>query len=93
MEACALVEDFRKLQAGDRTQIGEKGVTLSGGQKSRIGLARAIYASLIDEERNIVLLDDPLAAGYYFFFIFNLLTKKKLNNAQKSGCACWKHHF
>lgn len=37
--------------------VGEKGITLSGGQKARIALARALY-----EEADIYLLDDPLSA-------------------------------
>ena len=57
IRACALQEDIRNLEAGDQTQIGEKGISLSGGQKQRIGLARAIYA-----EADVYLLDDPLSA-------------------------------
>ena len=45
------------LPAGDCTEIGENGVTLSGGQKARIALARAVY-----QDKDIYLLDDPLAA-------------------------------
>ena len=37
--------------------IGEKGITLSGGQKARLALARAIY-----EDADIYLFDDPLSA-------------------------------
>lgn len=54
---CGLVTDLVMLDAGDATEVGEKGVTLSGGQKARISLARAVYAS-----SNTVLLDDVLAA-------------------------------
>ncbi|NXL88754.1 MRP7 protein, partial [Alectura lathami] len=57
VEACALSEDLNILPAGDQTEVGENGVTLSGGQKSRIALARAVY-----QEKELYLLDDPLAA-------------------------------
>ena len=45
------------LPHGDLTLVGEKGVTLSGGQKARLGLARALYA-----DADVYLLDDPLSA-------------------------------
>ncbi|KAF9453004.1 P-loop containing nucleoside triphosphate hydrolase protein [Macrolepiota fuliginosa MF-IS2] len=57
LEACALLPDLRILPAGDLTEIGEKGITLSGGQRSRIALARAMYS-----QAQCILLDDPLAA-------------------------------
>jgi hypothetical protein len=45
------------LPAGDQTEIGEKGITLSGGQKARVALARAVY-----HNADISLIDDALAA-------------------------------
>ncbi|KAK7582376.1 hypothetical protein V9T40_013821 [Parthenolecanium corni] len=67
IEACALNIDFKSLPNGDHTLIGERGVTLSGGQKARVTLARAIY-----QRADIYLLDDPLSAidagvGKYIF--------------------------
>jgi ABC-type multidrug transport system fused ATPase/permease subunit len=55
--ACKLDDDLAILSAGDRTEIGERGVNLSGGQKARVALARCVYSS-----RPIVVLDDPLSA-------------------------------
>ena len=52
--------DFRALPARDATEIGERGVTLSGGQKARVALARAAYA--VFDGAGFVLLDDPLSA-------------------------------
>ncbi|KAJ2156306.1 hypothetical protein GGF46_005277 [Coemansia sp. RSA 552] len=55
--ACALTHDLEMLPAGDMTEIGEKGINLSGGQKARVSLARAVYA-----RADVYILDDPLAA-------------------------------
>ncbi|ORZ36243.1 P-loop containing nucleoside triphosphate hydrolase protein, partial [Catenaria anguillulae PL171] len=57
LEACALKPDLETLADGDQTLIGDKGVNLSGGQKARLSLARAVYA-----RRDIYLLDDCLSA-------------------------------
>jgi ABC-type bacteriocin/lantibiotic exporter with double-glycine peptidase domain len=43
IEACQLERDLEILPAGDSTEIGEKGINLSGGQKARVSLARAVY--------------------------------------------------
>lgn len=55
--ATCLFEDCASLPAGDLTIVGEKGVTISGGQKARLSLARAAY-----DTPRILLLDDPLSA-------------------------------
>ncbi|CAG8480040.1 2241_t:CDS:10 [Ambispora gerdemannii] len=57
IEACALKPDIDMLPGGDLTEIGERGINLSGGQKARIGLARAAYS-----RADIYLFDDPLSA-------------------------------
>ncbi|XP_022162518.1 probable multidrug resistance-associated protein lethal(2)03659 isoform X2 [Myzus persicae] len=57
IEACALKTDFKQLPYGDRSLVGERGVSLSGGQRARVNLARAIY-----KQADIYLLDDPLSA-------------------------------
>lgn len=54
---CGLSRDLSLFDAGDKTEVGEKGLTLSGGQKARITLARAIYS-----QAQILILDDVLAA-------------------------------
>ena len=54
--AC-LSTDFQNLPQKDQTIVGQKGVTLSGGQAARVALARCIYA-----QTDILLLDDPLSA-------------------------------
>ncbi|PFX16866.1 Multidrug resistance-associated protein 4 [Stylophora pistillata] len=57
LEACSLHKDLEQFSKGDLTHIGQRGVSLSGGQSARICLARALYA-----DRDIYLLDDPLSA-------------------------------
>lgn len=67
IHVCALEKDFSQLPYGDRSLVGDKGVLLSGGQKARINLARAIY-----RQASIYIMDDPLSAvdtqvGKYLF--------------------------
>jgi ATP-binding cassette subfamily C (CFTR/MRP) protein 4 len=57
VKVCALEHDLSVLPFGDGTLVGEQGAMLSGGQKARISLARAIY-----RDADIYLLDDPLSA-------------------------------
>lgn len=58
ISSCCLSQDINLLPDGDMTLVGERGVTLSGGQKARINLARAAYRT----NSTICLLDDPLSA-------------------------------
>ncbi|CAG9820276.1 unnamed protein product [Phaedon cochleariae] len=55
--ACGLEEDMQILPAGDMTGVGESGTTLSGGQKARIALARAVY-----QDKSVYILDDIMSA-------------------------------
>lgn len=57
VHVCSLTKDLNDFVNGDVTEIGQRGVTLSGGQKARVGLARAVYSNA-----DIFLLDDPLSA-------------------------------
>ena len=57
IEVCGLERDLTLFDLGDQTFVGEKGHNLSGGQKARVSLARAVY-----HEADIYLLDDPLSA-------------------------------
>ncbi|KAG8235221.1 hypothetical protein J437_LFUL015913 [Ladona fulva] len=57
VKACALSHDFQQFPHGDSTLVGERGISLSGGQRARVTLARAVY-----NDADIYLLDDPLSA-------------------------------
>lgn len=78
LDACCLNQDLETLPAGDSTEIGERGINLSGGQKARICLARAVYS-----DKQVILLDDPLSsvdsrvAEHIFNKCFTQLLKNK----------------
>jgi ABC-type multidrug transport system fused ATPase/permease subunit len=74
---CQLNPDFELFKSGDMTQISDKGSNLSGGQKTRITIARAVYS-----DSDIYLFDDPLSAldSHVGEFIFNGLIKEYLKN-------------
>ena len=57
VDAAALRPDFEMFPDGDKTEIGERGITVSGGQKQRLNIARAIYF-----DADIIIMDDPLSA-------------------------------
>jgi ABC-type multidrug transport system fused ATPase/permease subunit len=57
IEAACLGPDIALLPAGHDTEIGERGITLSGGQRARVAIARAVYA-----DADVYVLDDPIAA-------------------------------
>ena len=56
--ACCLDEDFNAMPSGDQTKLGEMGHNISGGQKSRISLARAVYR----KSASVVLIDGTLGS-------------------------------
>lgn len=57
IRVCQLQRDIEMFTNKDRTMVGERGINLSGGQRARINLARALYI-----DADIYLLDDPLSA-------------------------------
>ncbi|KAJ9120945.1 hypothetical protein QFC22_002881 [Naganishia vaughanmartiniae] len=57
LKACALLPDLDVLDDGDETEIGARGISISGGQKARLALARAVYS-----RTQHLLLDDIFAA-------------------------------
>ncbi|XP_055381375.1 probable multidrug resistance-associated protein lethal(2)03659 [Condylostylus longicornis] len=77
LKVCALEDDIKFWPHGDLTMVGEHGISLSGGQKARINLARAIYRNA-----DIYIFDDPLSAvdAHVANYIFEECFKKYLNN-------------
>ncbi|XP_047551477.1 cystic fibrosis transmembrane conductance regulator isoform X2 [Lutra lutra] len=72
IKACQLEEDISKFAEKDNTVLGEGGITLSGGQRARISLARAVY-----KDADLYLLDSPF--GY-----LDVLTEKEIFES----CVC-----
>jgi ABC-type multidrug transport system fused ATPase/permease subunit len=80
IETCELKPDLAILPKNDQTEIGEKGINLSGGQKARVSLARAVY-----QDADVYLLDDPLSA------VDSHVRKQLFNNViGPSGMLCDK---
>lgn len=77
IDLCELEADINSLIGGDLTEIGEKGINLSGGQKARVSLARSIYS-----ENDIYLFDDPISAldAHVGHNIMTNLIMKELKN-------------
>ncbi|XP_063678313.1 ATP-binding cassette sub-family C member 4-like isoform X2 [Bolinopsis microptera] len=77
IESCYLERDLELFSKGIYTLVGERGVQLSGGQRARVNLARAVYG-----EDEIILLDDPLSAvdSRCAKHIFNTLIKEQLSD-------------
>eukprot|EP00924_Labyrinthula_sp_SR-Ha-C_P010690 maker-scaffold_49-snap-gene-1.100-mRNA-1 protein AED:0.02 eAED:0.02 QI:0/0.25/0.2/1/1/1/5/96/1383 len=78
LKASCLESDLQIFPAGDLTEIGERGVTLSGGQKARVSIARAVYS-----QNEFYIFDDPLAAVDPE--VGNLLFNQVLNNGEESS--------
>lgn len=57
LNACALSQDLRIFEDGDQTEVGAQGISLSGGQKWRLTLARAFYS-----RAGIIIMDDVFSA-------------------------------
>jgi len=78
LRICCLDRDIEIMPLGDSTNVGERGSALSGGQKARVNLARALFF-----DADIYLLDDPLSAvdasvaKYIFEECFKTFLKKK----------------
>lgn len=66
IKACQLEEDFAQFPEKDKTHLVEGGVTLSGGQRARVGLARAVY-----KDADLYLLDAP-------FTHLDIVTEKEI---------------
>ena len=85
INACCLEHDVELFDGGHEQIIGERGVTLSGGQKARVALARAFYA-----RSEIIVLDDILSAldaGVGAAVLDKLLSESSPQRPSGVGCA------
>ena len=80
-----LKDDLQNFSNGWKTVIGERGINISGGQKARISLARAIY-----QDADIYLLDDPLSAVDPA--VANGIFAKGIRGALKNKCVILVTH-
>lgn len=80
IRVCCLLKDLEILPAGDLTEIGGRGVNLSGGQRARVSLARAVYA-----RTDINIFDDPLSAvdAHVGSYIFRECIAKQLDGTTR----------
>lgn len=85
IDACALRPDIEMLPNRDETEIGERGITISGGQKQRLNIARAIYFN-----SDIVLMDDPLSGQQLNIFLLLISRQFKAEliccNSRRRSC-------
>lgn len=91
ISSCGLSDDFQQLSNGDRTLVGDRGVQLSGGQRARISLARALYRNA-----DVLVLDDPLSAvdsrvGRLIFF--SAILHLAVNRGKCVVLATHQHQF
>ena len=90
IEACALADDIQQFPSTDQTGVGERGVALSGGQRARVSLARAVYA-----DADLYVLDDPLSAVDFKVgqHIFEKCVKELLGNKTRMMVSHHKDHM
>ena len=90
IEACALTDDIQKFPNTDQTLVGQRGVVLSGGQRTRISLARAVYGYA-----DVYLLDDTLSAVDFRVgqHIFEKCIKQLLRNKTRMMTSHQEDHM
>lgn len=69
LELVSLESFFNQLENGLNTELGEKGIRMSGGERQRVALARLFF-----EDSKIIILDEATSA------IDNITEKKVIKN-------------